>query len=292
MKKDLPEIHRRMCRALIALTLLLLTGAAVVAKPCESGYLNVGGYRLWMEFAGRGGPTVIFESGGGDDSSVWAAIEPAVRKLGVRTLVYDRAGLGRSDPRPGTYQIDHEAEGLERALDLCDVRRPLVLVAHSYGGFVSTLVAAQDPRVAGIVFVDANLVGYFDEAELAALAAEYTPQFDALEHARPKLAAVMIPLMKAYPETVSRLRLVEVPVNLPIIDIVAEHSWAKSAEEADAMRRVHSAFVQASETREAIFASGSSHYVMRDRPDLVIAAIKRMIERVRSTEILTKKPNA
>jgi pimeloyl-ACP methyl ester carboxylesterase len=287
MKKDLPEIHRRMRTALIGLSLLLLMGAAV-AKPCESGYVNVGGYRLWMQIAGRGGPTVIFESGGGDDSSVWAAIEPAVRKLGVRTIIYDRAGLGRSDLRPGAYQIDHEAEGLERALDLCGVRRPLVLVAHSYGGFVSTLVAAHDPRVAGIVFVDANLAGYFGETELSALAAEYTPQFDALERARPKLAAVMIPLMKAYPETVSRLRSVEVPANLPVIDIVAEHSWAKTPEEADAMRRVHSAFVQGSGTREGIFASGSSHYVMRDRPDLVIAAIKRIVERVRSTEALTK----
>ncbi len=288
MKTNFPEINHYVRIAIVSLTLLLVAGAAV-ARPCESGYINVGGYRLWMQFAGRGEPAVVFESGGGDDSSVWAGVEPAVRQLGVRTIIYDRAGLGRSDLRPGPYHINHEAEGLERALDLCGVRRPLVLVAHSYGGFVSTLLAAHDSRVAGIVFVDANLADYFDEAELAALLAEYTPQFAALEHARPKLAAVMIPLIKAYPETVGRIRAVEVPINLPVIDIVAEHSWAKTPEEADAMRRVHSAFVQGSRTREAVFAAGSSHYVMRDRPDLVVAAIKRMIERVRSTELTTKQ---
>jgi pimeloyl-ACP methyl ester carboxylesterase len=284
MKKGLPYLQRRTRAALVGLTLLLLAGTSVAAR-CEPGYVNVGGYRLWVQVEGSGKPTVVFESGGGDDSSVWAAIEPAVRKLGVRTIVYDRAGLGHSDPRLGPYHIDDEASALERALDVCGVRRPIVLVAHSYGGFVSTLMAAHDPRVAGVVFVDANLVDYFGDAQVAAILAEYTPQFDALEQARPKLAAVMIPLMKAYPETVSRLRSVAVPVDLPVIDIVAEHSWAKTPEDADAMRRVHSAFVQASRAREAVFAGGSSHYVMRDRPDLVIDAIKRMVERIRSTSV-------
>jgi pimeloyl-ACP methyl ester carboxylesterase len=288
MKKSLPEIHRHRRVALLGLALVLLVRVASAAS-CSSGSVDVGGYRLWIQIAGRGQPAVVFESGGGDDSSVWAAIEPAVRKFGVRTITYDRAGLGRSELKPGSYHIDDEAAGLERALDLCGVRRPIVLVAHSYGGFVSTLVAAHDPRVAGIVFVDANLADYFGEAQLAELLAEYTPQFAALEQARPKLAAVLVPLMKAYPETVSRLRSVSVPIDLPVIDIVAEHSWAKTPEDAEAMRRVHSAFVQASPTREAVFASGSSHYVMRDRPDLVIGAIKRMVERVRSMEVRSRK---
>jgi hypothetical protein len=82
---------------------------------------------------------------------------------------------------------------------------------------------------------------------------------------------------------VRRVRSVEVPVDLPVIDIVAEHSWAKTPEEADAMRHAHAAFVQGSRAREAVFAAGSSHYVMRDRPELVIAAIQRMVERVRGS---------
>jgi pimeloyl-ACP methyl ester carboxylesterase len=280
MKKRLPLNCPRAPTVLIGLVFLFVAGLAT-AKNCASGYVDVGMYRLWVQSSGDGVPTVIFESGGGDDSSVWAAIEPAIRKLGVRTIVYDRAGLGRSDPKPGPYQIDHEADGLERVLDSCGVRRPIVLVAHSYGGFVSTLVAAHDSRVAGVVFVDANLAAYFDEKELAALAAEYTPQFDALNRARPKLAAVMIPLMNAYPETVQHVGAVRLPANLPVIDIVAENSWAKTPEQADAMRQAHSDFVRASPKREAVFAAGSSHYVMRDRPDLVIAAIERMVERIR-----------
>jgi hypothetical protein len=89
-------------------------------------------------------------------------------------------------------------------------------------------------------------------------------------------------MMQAYPETAKRLRAVVFPPDLPVIGIVAGHSWSNTSEEAAAMRRVHAAFVAASPAREAVLASDSSHYVMRDRPELVIDAIKRMIERARS----------
>ena len=233
---------------------------------------------------GSGSPTVVFEAGGGDDSSVWAAVEPEVRERnGVRTFIYDRAGLGRSDPPPpGEYRIDDEAAALRAALEARGVAGPFVLVAHSYGGFVATLVAASEPRVAGVVLVDANLAAYFDEARVEGLLALYTPQFGELEQQAPELARVMIPLVRAYPATAVRLRGVEYPVDLPTIDIVAERSWGATPAENEAMRRVHAEFVAAApETREAVVAEGSGHYVMRDRPELVLDAITRLVERVR-----------
>ena len=228
---------------------------------------------------------MVLEAGGGDDSSVWSAIEPEIRERNdVRTLVYDRAGLGRSDPpRSGEYRIDDKATALVRALDALELTRPIVLVAHSYGGFVAALVAARDARVAGAVLVDANLAPFFDEAEVERLLALYTPQFPALEEQAPELAKVMIPLMRAYPATARRLRAVEYPPAMPTIDIVAEHSWGSTPEQNDAMRRVHAEFVAAApEAREAVLAEGSGHSVMRDRPDVVLHAIANIVERVRS----------
>ena len=56
---------------------------------------------------------MVFEAGGGEDSSVWAELGPAVRaRNGVRTMVYDRAGLGRSRPNTPPYRIDDEADAL------------------------------------------------------------------------------------------------------------------------------------------------------------------------------------
>jgi pimeloyl-ACP methyl ester carboxylesterase len=100
---------------------------------------------------------VVFEAGGGEDSSVWREVEPAVReRYGVRTMVYDRAGLGRSPRSPAPYRIDGEADALRRELDRHGIGAPVVLVAHSYGGFVTTIVAGTDPRLGHRDFVAAS----------------------------------------------------------------------------------------------------------------------------------------
>ena len=149
---------------------------------------------------------------------------------------------------------------------------------------MAILVAAVDPRVAGLVLVDANLPAYFEKDVVERLLATYTPRFAELERQAPELARVMIPLMNAYPDTVRDVHAADFPSALPAIDIVAERSWGGTPEENDAMRRVHANFVAAAPSvREGVLAGGSGHYVMRDRPDIVLDAVARMIERVRGT---------
>src|SRR3954470_22480510 len=229
---------------------------------------------LWVSVRGAGSPTVVFEAGGGEDSSVWSELETEVGdRCKVRTMLYDRAGLGRSPASPPPYRIDREADALVRELDRQGITAPVVLVAHSYGGFVATIVAATDPRIAGVVLVDANVAAFFDDAQIERLLATYRPQFPALEEAAPELARVMIPVIEAYPETVARLREVELPAAMPIVDIVAERTWVETPEEIEAIRGAHREFVAASPQRQAAFAEGSGHHVMRDRPELVLEAV-------------------
>jgi pimeloyl-ACP methyl ester carboxylesterase len=245
--------------------------------PCTKSLVDVGGRRLWVELEGAGTTTVVFETGNGSDSGVWAEIAPRVRAAGARTFLYDRAGMGRSELVPQPYSIDREVDALRSALTSCGIDGPIVLVAHSYGGFISLLLASLDERVAGLVLVDANVPAFFTEAEVASILAEYRPQYEQLQEQAPELAATLIPIMEAYPATSARLRSVSVPARLPIIDIVAEHSWAGTPESATAMREAHMTFVAESSARESISAAGSSHNVMRDAPDLVVGAIVRMV---------------
>lgn len=248
-----------------------------------SELVDVGGYRIWMQVLGEGIPTVVFESGGGDDSSVWATVEPEVRRRRtVSTVLYDRAGLGRSERKPGPYRIDDEVEALRAALISRGVNGPLLLVAHSYGGFVSQLTATRDPRVAGLVLVDANLPSFFDPRQVVRLLARFAPVAPELERRAPNVARVMLPLMDALPETAQRVRSSPLPMSLPVIDIVAERTWVDSPEEVAAIRRAHTAFVETSGAREAVFARGCGHYVMRDQPDLVVEATVRLIDRLRA----------
>src|SRR5688572_11787247 len=111
------------------------------------------GRELYAERRGDGAPVVVFESGMGVSRNMWGAVAPAVAEH-TTTVVYDRAGLGRS-------QRDHEARDLARlAGDLVDVLDhlgggPFVLVGHSWGGaVVRTAAAARPDRVAGLVLVD------------------------------------------------------------------------------------------------------------------------------------------
>ena len=239
---------------------------------------------LWVSIRGAGSPTAVFEAGGGEDSSVWRELEPDVRtRCDVRTMLYDRAGLGRSPASQLPYRIDREADDLVRELDRHGITAPVVLVAHSYGGFVATIVAATDPRIAGVVLVDANLVGFFDDAQTTRLLATYRPQFPALEQAAPELARVMIPIIEAYPATVARLRQVDIPAAMPTIDIVAERTWVERPEEVEAIRKAHRDFVVASPHRRAVFAEGSGHHVMRDRPEVVLAAVAEVVAAVRAS---------
>ena len=250
----------------------------------EGGLVDVGGYRLWVRRAGTGSPTVVFESGGGDNSSVWSSVEPEVRRRSsVATFLYDRAGLGRSEPKSGPYRIDDEVTALRRALDARAIDGPLVLVAHSYGAFVSLLTAETDPRVAGLVLVDGNLPGFFDDPQVERLLARLPPHIDELRRRMPDLSRVMVPITLALPETARRVRASTLPLSLPVVDLVAERTWVEAPAEVDAMRRAHAAFVAASPAREAVAARESGHYIMRERPELVVKATTRLIERVRAT---------
>ncbi|WP_293010490.1 alpha/beta hydrolase [Mycobacterium sp.] len=113
------------------------------------------GRKLHYMTAGTGGPTVVFESGLGASRSEWGLVAPLVAQQ-CRTVVYDRANLGRSDDdaEPRTLQrITDDLSQLLRALD----EAPYVLAGHSYGGTIALAAAAtvaEPARFAGLVLID------------------------------------------------------------------------------------------------------------------------------------------
>jgi pimeloyl-ACP methyl ester carboxylesterase len=271
----------------LSITTFCCTGAVA---DCVGRKVDVGGYALWMQSRGDGIPTVVFESGGGEDSSEWSNIEPVIRERAkVRTVLYDRAGLGKSDPNPRPYRIEDEGTALRRALDQCDIHGPILLVAHSYGGFISEILASEDKQVKGLVLVDANIPSFFDDKEAAVIKARYEPLADSLKKDKPDVARVLIPVVQAYPATALHMRDVQIPLNLPVIDITAEHTWVDAPDELAAMRRAHSDLVAASPNRVAIFAEGSGHYVSRDRPELVIDAVVHLVSEIREQKSVVKR---
>ncbi|HSL30909.1 MAG TPA: alpha/beta hydrolase [Anaerolineales bacterium] len=142
--------------AVIAFLTLAASAQARLKKryPPPGQMVDIGGYRLHMCVEGSGSPTVILESGAGGFSLVWELVQPAIARV-TRVVVYDRAGLGWSDPSPRPRRADIMAEELHTMLVTAEIPGPYVLVGHSLGGPVARHFAAKYPdEVAGLVMVD------------------------------------------------------------------------------------------------------------------------------------------
>lgn len=111
------------------------------------------GRKLHYMTAGTGGPTVVFESGLGASRSEWGLVQPLVAQR-LRTVVYDRANLGRSDDDAEPRTLERITGDLTQMLAALDAG-PYILAGHSYGGTIALAAAAANAsQVAGLVLID------------------------------------------------------------------------------------------------------------------------------------------
>jgi pimeloyl-ACP methyl ester carboxylesterase len=130
----------------------------VSAQPAPAQTMvDVGGHKLNVKMAGTakpGVPAVIFESGLGSTLSTWGAV-PSEIAAATRTVVYDRAGVGGSEPGPAPRSVKQIVVELHALLAKIELPPPYVLVGHSYGGPLIHYFAATYPsEVVGLVYVD------------------------------------------------------------------------------------------------------------------------------------------
>lgn len=146
--------------AVLVLAPFVLVACASPATP-PGAVLRAAGVEQAVVCAGErtgGDPTVVLLHGIGDGatSEQWLEVQD---DLAARTRVcrYDRPGTGASPApeRAGRGPADLVAE-LDAVLDAEAGDGSVVLVAHSFGGYVALLHAVARPgRVGGLVLVDA-----------------------------------------------------------------------------------------------------------------------------------------
>ena len=101
-------------------------------------------------------PTIVLEHGAFGCAADWAVVQERLAAKGLRSLAYDRAGLGHSDPGPKPRDGRAIVADLASLLREVDEPGPYVLVGHSMGGLMVRLFALTHPdRSAGVVLVDA-----------------------------------------------------------------------------------------------------------------------------------------
>jgi pimeloyl-ACP methyl ester carboxylesterase len=90
-------------------------------------------------------PTIVLVHGAFADNSSWGAVVPQLQRLGYTVDV---------PPNP-LRGVSYDSAYLSDFLST--ISGPVVLVGHSYGGFVITNVGAADPEVKALVYVDSYL---------------------------------------------------------------------------------------------------------------------------------------
>lgn len=180
------SLHNWSRRVIIYPVLVLLLLAAVGGgyetireAMDESAYampgqlVDVGGYKLHISCTGSGSPTVILEAGLGQPAAMMSGwIQPGVATA-TQVCVYDRAGMGWSEPDATPRDGVAIATDLHTLLSRAEIDGPYVLAGHSSGGVYVQVFAAQYPdEVAGLVLLDsqppdaiASLPGYAGEYE-------------------------------------------------------------------------------------------------------------------------------
>jgi hypothetical protein len=290
---QLPSI-RRAIKALFFVILVLSTWVANAQSREADVSIQVRGDRLHFHILKGSGIPILFEAGGGDDSTVWNDIAKPIHDLTGATLItYDRAGFGRSelnakDQAVDKHGIQNGMEELEEALKQLGYNGKVMLVAHSYGALYGKLYAARHPAlVKEAVFIDGSSACWFTEDWLK----EFVRKRQGEDKRTTERPGVFYQ-SENLPKTVEIVRSTEFPSSIPVIDLVSEHPPFSDSGDVNRWKECHRQFVSAQRNRLGITAYGSGHYIYRDNPLLVIDAIikaySNIVDRQESLKILRR----
>jgi len=248
-----------------------------IAQTTRDGRVDLGGYHLYISESGSDAPAVVFESGLGEDVATWSNVQPQVA-LFARTLAYDRAGLGKSDPSPHPKTVPEMAFELHSLLHAAGVPPPYVLVGHSLGGVIVQVFAHSYPKeVAGLVLVDPEDGRLNDRLRSHMTASEWAERQKALDEAMPKFSDAQKAELEAYKtsgkDLADALPMPEVPIIL-LTGTKKNPEFPGNPLEQDLKLELHNELLAKIPQGKHVLVPNSRHYIQNDAPALVIEAIR------------------
>lgn len=267
--------------------------ARITARhPPPGRFVDIGDHRLHYQLHGSGPVTFVLEAGAGEYSGSWGAVDDSLAKFS-RVFVYDRAGLGWSEPGPRPRSLSRLASELRAALAAADVPPPYVFAGHSLGGAIVTRYAMDYPaQVSGLLLIEPSHPDQFArlsyplawQRRLATEALRLAPlglSFLLPESPHPvknrsgHLRAYGAEL-RAFMRTATRaIEFGEIPVT-----VLSRAPDDRDRERWEAWTALHAEFVDASTSefsRHAV-VRGAGHCIHCDRPAVVIDAALELMD--------------
>jgi pimeloyl-ACP methyl ester carboxylesterase len=281
----------------------LATRTDLAATPPPGQLVDIGGYRLHLWCTGDGAPAVILDTGLGGSSAEWGFVQPEVARF-TRVCSYDRAGMGYSDPGPSPRTARRIASELAELLARSGIAGPVVLVGASIAGFDVRVFASDHPeRAAALVLVDAS---HEDQAHEVPWLARFVPLLSTmgafrlfgvsfgqrLESLSPSVqqfaratrfraagyqaaADELIHVRESAEEVRRSRRKLTIPVLVVTGARGADENW----------RQLQRDQVSLSERGCLILAEQSGHVVALGQPEIVVKAIRTVVETARGHDV-------
>jgi pimeloyl-ACP methyl ester carboxylesterase len=281
-----------------------VTIAAATKGSNSGGLIDIGrGRKMYLECSGTGSPTVVLVSGTRGAHDDWtdlidprnpngapkpgeSAVFPQVSKF-TRVCAYDRPGTTlNDDTQTKSTPVQQPTTAQQGVADLHAVLiasrepRPYVLVGHSWGGLIARLFASMYPdEVAGLVLVDSAsefLKSSLTPAQWATYI-EATKKLigsnglEAPDHAR------TLGLLHSSP----RVR------PIPVVVLTSDKRFdfgAGGAETWPAWRTAQDRLAKLLNAKH-VSNTNSGHAVQMEQPQLVIDAIRQVVDAVRAGAI-------
>ncbi len=257
--------------------ILFLCKVETLASQIQDTLIDVGNHHLhFYVLKGKGIP-ILFENGSGDEASIWDPVLKQIHQITGTTLItYERAGFGKStldttENAVSKHGILSNIEDLEQALQKLGYNNQLLLVSHSYGGYLTTLFAARHPElVRSIVLIDVAHNFYYTDPYLKQTIVELDQEKEKLKKTNPALYYQF----SSFAETIHIVSKLSIPPFIPVIDFVNGIPFKKKKEQAF-WKACHKNFVESRPNTIGITAYGCGHYIWLDNPALVIMTISK-----------------
>jgi len=252
-----------------------LTGS--IQAQSKDTLVDVGGYNMYFKIMKGEGIPILFEAGGGNDSSVWNGIlEKIHNTTGATLITYDRSGFGKSELNPNLeketdFEIENGVKELEVGLSKLGFNNKIILVSHSYGGLYNLLYARKNPeKVVSVILIDATLSNFWNE-ELLTMRDMHV-DMSAME----KFTGDYY-LNLNFNAIMRYVRGMEFPEHIPVVNVFPENSFPDYPKMlSNRWRTQHEEFSKHKDNVINIIAKGSSHAVFQDNPALIINTINKV----------------
>jgi pimeloyl-ACP methyl ester carboxylesterase len=268
-----------------------MTGAVVASSEDNPGpevvdtLVPIDGFHLNFRIIKGGSPNIVFEAGGGMDLTEWDTIAPELAaKTGATVICYDRAGFGKSDLPDHPCDMKVEAGWLWQSLKHLGYEKDIILVGHSYGGWMIRIEASENPdAVRGIVFIDpfsvefVDLLGvdYLDQHPMAGKLPFDTSQPEKLTKQERALVRMV---GEGLGPKVPIMRKTTIPKEIPVFIIKSALPTLPKEEEQTAWNQALDEMAASIEGSELIVAEESNHMIPFIQPDLVIDTVIKAID--------------